>query len=56
MAHLARVGVLDARDEELELTLGVEGRHLGGLLLLRCQLRSKVEETVRICEENSRGV
>jgi hypothetical protein len=28
--YLASVRVFDARDEELELTLGIERRHLGG--------------------------
>ena len=29
-AHLAGRRMLDARDQELELTLSVEGRHFGG--------------------------
>lgn len=34
MTHLASVGVLNARDEKLELTVGVERRHFGDLMLL----------------------
>jgi hypothetical protein len=30
MTYLACVGMFDARNQELELTLSIEGRHLGG--------------------------